>query len=138
MIPDLGQAFSFDAFRRGEPSQKTYTSLNVNGEMLRIDSSTSSGRNAGGAARCGQAGRSQRRQLIPIGVAASALKSSCLAYTRRLANLISQPSPMAKRGSIAPQGVSERRTGRAIEHHCEPSVSSKTCVKIRPGSANVA
>src|ERR1700730_8725164 len=79
MIPDLGQAFSFDAFRRGEPSQKTYTSLNVNGEMLRIDSSTSSGRNAGGAARCGQAGRSQRRQLIPIGVASRALKSRRLA-----------------------------------------------------------
>jgi hypothetical protein len=56
-----------------------YTSLNVNGEMLRIDSSTSSGRNAGGAARCGQAGRSQRRQLIPMGVASSALKSSRLA-----------------------------------------------------------
>jgi len=49
------------------------------GEMLRIDSSTSSGRNAGGAARCGQAGRSQRRQLIPMGVASRALKSRRLA-----------------------------------------------------------
>jgi hypothetical protein len=28
----------------------------MNGEMLRIDSSTSMGRIAGGAARCGQAG----------------------------------------------------------------------------------
>ena len=34
--------------------------------------------------------------------------------------------------------MSERRTVRAIENHCEPSVSSITCVKMRPGSAKVA
>jgi hypothetical protein len=79
MIPDLGQAFSCNAFRRGGPSHKTHTSLKVNGEMPRIVSSTISGRKAGGAARCGQAGRSQSRQLIPIGVASRALKSRRLA-----------------------------------------------------------
>lgn len=58
--------------RRGE----AHTSLKVNGETLRVDSSTSKGRKAGGAARCGQAGRSQSRQLIPIGVTSSAPRSS--------------------------------------------------------------
>jgi hypothetical protein len=52
-----------------------YKSLNVNGETLRIVSSISKARVAGGAARCGQAGRSQSLQLMPMGVTSKALRS---------------------------------------------------------------
>ncbi len=45
---------------------------------------------------------------------------------------------MAKRGSIAPQGVIDRRTVRAIENHCVELVSSITCVRMRPGFEKVA
>ena len=44
---------------------------------------------------------------------------------------------MAKCGSGAPQGLTERLTVRASENHCEPSGSSTICVMIWPGVLKV-